>query len=245
MRFPFPRAVLAAFALLATGCADLTTGSPPSATSFEPNAPAVRTPDRRPKVDRSIRVLAARVTSIVDGDTIDVRIGSRTERVRLIGMDTPERGTPYFWEATRRTGALAPVGSRVFLELDLEHRDRYGRLLAYVWAERPDSRRAREVRAALVNARVLLSGLATTLTIQPNSRYADLFIDLQRDARAARRGFWGARARSSCDPSYPGVCIPPRPPDLDCSDVSQDNFRVRGADPHAFDGNGDGYGCEG
>ena len=200
---------------------------------------------RRPKADRSIPVLAATVASIVDGDTIDVRLGSRTERVRLIGMDTPERGMAYFWEATRRTGALAPIGWRVFLELDLEHRDRYGRLLAYVWGERPASRRAREVRTHMVNARVLLSGLATTLTIQPNSRYAELFIDLQRDARAAGRGFWGVRASGSCEASYPGVCIPPPPPDLDCADISQRNFRVEGADPHGFDGNGDGYGCEG
>ena len=54
----------------------------------------------------------------------------------------------------------------------------------------------------------------------------------------------GARS-GNCDPSYPGVCIPPPPPDLDCSDISYRNFRVLPPDPHHFDGNGDGIGCQG
>ena len=48
----------------------------------------------------------------------------------------------------------------------------------------------------------------------------------------------------SCDPSYPDVCIPPPPPDLDCGEISHRNFRVVGSDPHRFDGDGDGIGCE-
>jgi hypothetical protein len=48
----------------------------------------------------------------------------------------------------------------------------------------------------------------------------------------------------NCDPSYPGVCIPPSPPDLDCGQISQRGFAVVGADPHRFDGDGDGIGCE-
>jgi hypothetical protein len=50
--------------------------------------------------------------------------------------------------------------------------------------------------------------------------------------------------RSNCDPSYPGVCIPPPPPDLDCGDIPFDHFRVLQPDPHGFDGEGDGVGCE-
>lgn len=49
---------------------------------------------------------------------------------------------------------------------------------------------------------------------------------------------------SNCDPSYPGVCIPPGPPDLDCGDIAFRRFAVVGSDPHGFDGNGDGIGCE-
>jgi hypothetical protein len=51
--------------------------------------------------------------------------------------------------------------------------------------------------------------------------------------------------RDRCDPSYPDVCIPPPPPDLDCADVADRNFRVLSPDPHRFDGNHDGRGCEG
>ncbi len=47
-----------------------------------------------------------------------------------------------------------------------------------------------------------------------------------------------------CDPSYPGVCIPPPPPDLNCDDIAHTNFQVVGADPHRFDGDNDGFGCE-
>jgi hypothetical protein len=54
-----------------------------------------------------------------------------------------------------------------------------------------------------------------------------------------------AASTGACDPSYPTVCIPPPPPDLDCADVRYRGFVVRGADPHRFDGNHDGVGCEG
>ncbi len=49
---------------------------------------------------------------------------------------------------------------------------------------------------------------------------------------------------ANCDPSYPGVCIPPYPPDLDCGDIPYRRFEVVGSDPHGFDGDGDGVGCE-
>ena len=53
-----------------------------------------------------------------------------------------------------------------------------------------------------------------------------------------------ATAQQNCHPSYPTVCIAPPPPDLDCSDIPDRNFEVVGADPHRFDGDHDGVGCE-
>lgn len=54
----------------------------------------------------------------------------------------------------------------------------------------------------------------------------------------------GLESREACDPSYPSVCIPPPPPDLDCRDIPHRRFRVIGRDPHRFDGDHDGIGCE-
>ena len=53
-----------------------------------------------------------------------------------------------------------------------------------------------------------------------------------------------SRQKTSCDPSYPDFCIPPSPPDLDCKDIAQKRFTVIGSDPHRFDGDKDGIGCE-
>jgi micrococcal nuclease len=127
----------------------------------------------------------ARVTRVVDGDTI--RLGD--ERVRLIGVDTPETkrpGTPvecFGREATAFTKRLLE-GRRVRLELDVESRDRYGRLLAYV-------RRADD--GLFVNAELVAQGYATVLTVPPNVRHAARFLQLQRRARDDRRGLWSAR----------------------------------------------------
>ncbi len=239
------------------------------------------------------------VLGAADGDTVTVRLpGGATERVRLIGINAPElshpdlgiRAEPFGADATAYTRA-ALAGREVHLELDVQERDRYGRLLAYVWLAppaRPGEAREEEVRAAMFNARLLLDGYAQVMTVPPNVRYADLFRRLQSEAREAGRGLWGdaapsrrsragaapspavgtrpsptdgaepaeraertgraagglSTARAGCDPSYPDVCLPPPPPDLDCRDVPHRRFRVLPPDPHHFDGDGDGLGCE-
>ncbi len=131
---------------------------------------------------------SARVVRVVDGDTIRVRIGGRTERVRYIGVDTPESvkpGTPVQCYAKRAAAANAALvaGRTVRLVGDAEHRDRYGRLLAYVYRE-PDG--------AFVNARLVRDGYARTLTIPPNVAHARDFARLARAARAGGRGLWRA-----------------------------------------------------
>jgi micrococcal nuclease len=130
------------------------------------------------------------VVRIVDGDTIRVRLGDRTERVRYIGVDTPESvkpGTPVQCYAKRAAAANSALvaGRRVRLVGDVEHRDRYGRLLAYVY---------REGDGAFVNALLVRDGFARTLTIAPNIAHAAEFARLARAARAAGRGLWRACA---------------------------------------------------
>jgi micrococcal nuclease len=130
-----------------------------------------------------------RVVRVVDGDTIKVqRPDGRTDRVRYIGVDTPETvkpGTPvqcFGHEASRENGSLV-AGRTVRLVPGAETRDRYGRLLAYVYRTTDD---------AFVNERLVRDGYARTLTIAPNDRYADHFRALQDQARSAGRGLWGA-----------------------------------------------------
>lgn len=130
--------------------------------------------------------LPAAVTRVIDGDTIEVSLDGRQETVRLIGVDTPETVHPRVgvepWgpEASAFTKRLLPPGTRVRLELDVQERDPYGRLLAYVYL--PDGR--------MLNALLLEAGLAQLLTVPPNVRYVDLFVRLQREAREAGRGMW-------------------------------------------------------
>jgi micrococcal nuclease len=131
--------------------------------------------------------LPATVVRVVDGDTIVVRLpGDREERVRYIGVDTPESvkpGTPVqcFAHAASAENERLVEGRRVRLVRDAEERDRYGRLLAYVY-RLPDG--------LFVNAELVRGGFARPLTIPPNVRFADRFAVLAREAREAARGLW-------------------------------------------------------
>jgi micrococcal nuclease len=130
----------------------------------------------------------AQVLRVVDGDTIRVRLDGRTERVRYIGIDTPESvkpGTAVQCFAKRASAANAALvaGRSVRLVADVEERDRYGRLLAYVYRE-PDG--------AFVNGRLVRDGYARTLPIAPNVAHAHELADLARAARRAGRGLWNA-----------------------------------------------------
>ena len=120
---------------------------------------------------------------VADGDTIRVRLRSGAEeRVRYIGVDTPERtgGECYADEATAYNARLV-AGRDVRLVLDAEERDRYGRLLAYVYAD-----------GVFVNAELVREGYAQPLTVPPNVRFEDRFARLARDARRAERGLWAS-----------------------------------------------------
>jgi micrococcal nuclease len=133
--------------------------------------------------------LHGRVVRVADGDTINVRLdGGRTERVRYIGVDTPESvkpGTPVqcFAKKASHYNASLVDGREVTLRLDAEERDRYGRLLAYVYSD-----------GRFVNRELVARGYARTLTIPPNVAHADEFARLARRAREAGVGLWRACA---------------------------------------------------
>ncbi len=129
----------------------------------------------------------ATVVSVTDGDTIKVRIGNKEETVRYIGVDTPEPyrdGEPacFSREATARNKELVE-GKIVTLVSDHEDKDKYGRLLRYVY-----------VGERFVNGELIKGGYAKTLRIKPNTTYADEFVQLQNEAKKMEKGMWGACA---------------------------------------------------
>ena len=126
----------------------------------------------------------ALVVRVVDGDTIHVRVDGHLEKVRYIGVNTPEVHHPSKGEEPGGREAHAVnrrlvEGKRVRLELDVQSRDRYGRLLAYVW-----------IGDTMINAELVRLGYAQVMTVPPNVRHQALFLKLQRDARQSGRGLW-------------------------------------------------------
>ena len=133
---------------------------------------------------------SARLERVVDGDTIVARVGGREERVRYIGIDTPETVKPNapvqcFGPQAHDLNArlLGGTGAQLTLRFDRELRDRYDRLLAYVYTTGD---------GLFVNGRLIAAGAARTLAIAPNTARAAQLSALQHRARVAGRGLWGA-----------------------------------------------------
>ena len=132
----------------------------------------------------------ATLVRVVDGDTIRAMVGGIEERVRYIGMDTPELNTnspatpdPYAEAATEANRRLL-AGGRLVLEKDVSERDRYDRLLRNVWLERDGA-------WTFVNLALVAEGYAQVSTYPPDVKYVDTLLAAQRAAREDERGLWG------------------------------------------------------
>jgi endonuclease YncB( thermonuclease family) len=121
--------------------------------------------------------LVVKVRDVIDGDTVILDDG---RRVRYLGINAPEHGQPYAREATNFNRRLVS-GLSVRLEFDRIREDRHGRLLAYVHRD-----------GQLANEQLLAEGLAHVFSMPPNTRYAERFLQAQRKAKAAKKGFWKA-----------------------------------------------------
>lgn len=129
------------------------------------------------------------VQRVVDGDTIEVLIGGTAETIRLLGIDTPESVDPrspvecFGLEASDHVASMLPMGTEIRLVRDVEARDRYGRLLAYVY---------RVADGTFVNLTLVRDGFAAVLTYPPNVAHADELTAGAAEARGAGRGLWSA-----------------------------------------------------
>jgi micrococcal nuclease len=185
-----PLVALGLAALALGGCR--APGPPPAAQPLDaPRTAATAVPVAGQAQRPEQAGVAAVVVRVVDGDTVDVRVDGRDERIRLIGIDTPETKKPgspvecFGPEAADRLAALLPVGSEVRLLGDVEPRDDYGRLLAYVFL--PDGR--------FVNLSLVADGYATTLRIEPNTSFSPELRAAEAAASTGRVGLWAACPR--------------------------------------------------
>ena len=132
---------------------------------------------------------SATMKRVVDGDTIDIAIGGNTERVRLIGINTPEtkhptKGVECFGpEASAYTEQLLPTGTALRVERDIEARDKYGRLLLYVYIENSN---------VFVNLDLVLQGYARPMVFEPNTAHKADFAQAATQAELRNVGLWQA-----------------------------------------------------
>jgi micrococcal nuclease len=186
------------------------------------------------------------VVEVTDGDTVVVRLPTGTERVRLIGIDTPElhdsekmdreiartgksrEAIQAMGRAARDFTAATLAGRTVALESDVEPRDRFGRTLAYVWLD-----------DVLVNELIVERGWATLLTMPPNVRFAGRLRAAEARARAAHAGLWSeqpaAESSRGVAPLSGGRCPDSHPVkgNVSARDPARCIFHVRGNENYA------------
>jgi micrococcal nuclease len=187
-----PRARLLALVLLpaivVAGC-EASMGRGGGSAGAAPAGLATSGAERAAWPDPPGDVVAAEVQRVTDGDTFVAAVAGRRERVRVIGVDTPETVAPdrpvepYGKQASSFAERYL-AGATVRLAGDAEPRDRYGRMLAYVWL----------ADGTFWNALLVAEGYAQQLTIPPNVTYAGLFRRLVAEARRERRGLWATPA---------------------------------------------------
>ena len=174
-----------AVALLVGACSPTATTEADSAASTQDagGAPLATVPDQTDLEPN------ATLDRVVDGDTIIIDLNGERERVRLLGIDTPEsvaenRPDQCFGEESAAyLESLLPEGTPITIIRDVEARDQYDRLLAYV---------VRSSDQLFVNLDLLENGYAGTLIYEPNSYYRELFEAAEDDAASAGLGLWGA-----------------------------------------------------
>lgn len=128
----------------------------------------------------------------LDGDTIETSSG---EKIRYLGINSPEKGEPFFEEASELNQNLV-LDKIVTLEFDIQKKDRYGRTLAYVFAGNE-----------LVNLEMVRNGLAVSQTIQPNIKYQDQILEVQKEARNKCLGIWAGLCGSKSNNKNNENCI--------------------------------------
>jgi len=199
----------------------------------------------------------AQVISIGDGDTLRVQLNNQPVTVRLSCIDAPENNQSGGDVAAQRLAQLLPGSTAITLRI--VETDRYGRTVAEVYQN-----------DVSINLQMVQEGQAVVYDkyLDGCAETRDRYLAAEAQAQERQLAFWrqtnpimpwewrnGMRPASpspspssspvaACDPSYPTICIPANSPDLDCGDITDRRFTVQGSDPHRFDRDRDGIGCE-
>jgi micrococcal nuclease len=144
--------------------------------------------------EKSIEYEVAKIVRVKDGDTIVAEINGKEETIRLIGIDTPEsvgkyknNPEPYGVEASNFTKSILTPNKTIYLTKDAGDKDKYQRLLRYVWLDKPS---VLNIKETMFNAVLVKEGYANTLTIPPNVKYSMVFNLLEKEARELNKGLW-------------------------------------------------------
>jgi endonuclease YncB( thermonuclease family) len=187
------------------------------------------------------------VTRVIDGDTVQIKNG---DTIRLIGIDAPEVGNCGSAEATNRLTALVLNRTVALRGGAQDDRDKYGRALRYVETA------AYDAGFVLIQEGLAIARYDSRDGYGSHAKEADYVAadevspnvscpaPAQSPAPAPTPAPAPSPAPPGCSPAYPGVCIPPPPPDIDCGQISYRRFKVVAPDPHNFDADHDGIGCE-
>ena len=139
----------------------------------------------------------AKVLRVVDGDTIEIDRGKGKEKVRFVLVNTPEtvhpkKGAEFYGKEASNFTKSQLTDKTVYLQKDTSDTDRYGRLLRYIWIERPssDNPSNEEIKSKCFNAILLAGGYANVSTFPPDVKYVDLFRKIERQARDGNVGLW-------------------------------------------------------
>ncbi|MBH8600219.1 thermonuclease family protein [Thermoactinomyces sp. CICC 23799] len=250
-------AVILGIAMLSSFFGDSTT------EATQPQKPTAQ--EAQQKTDQATSRIKAQVIEVVDGDTFKAKIGDKEETVRLILVDTPETKhpnkpkQPFGEEASNFTGELLTHGTTVELEYDAEQRDKYNRVLAYVY-----------VNGESLQEKLLSEGLARVAVYPPNTKYQEKFESIQEEAKNKKVGIWSidgyvtsngfdesvvqaAKKEEQNQETKPKVTPVYSGGDKDCSDFSsqaeaQRYFEAKGGSPSnnvdGLDRDHDGIACE-
>lgn len=210
----------------------------------------------------------AKIISVIDGDTVEVEIDGDLHKVRLIGIDTPETKHPskpvecFGHEASKfLTDLVGGKSVRLQSDSSQDDQDKYDRLLRYIFLDDGTN----------INLKMVSDGYAYEYTYQTPYQYQSEFKDAENNARKQSKGLWSEgtcdgervipteqsnsnssqnnnstgspQTGANCDPNY-SPCVPKYPPDLDCGDIGHPVAVIGSSDPHGFDRDGDGAGCE-